>query len=210
MNLTNVFRMYVHNKLKKLYSKQKCRQSNTHIDSKMNVHPNYFLNGYIPVPADNSCFFNAIVQWWVIHKTGGNITLPLSTLEELSFYLRKKMVQAIKLYPNKILWSGESIQTMIRKEEKIPLKQYCKRMENRNEWAGPIEVEVTSLLLQVNIITYQLNPESKMLEAKMISKIPNATHTIYLLLNGWKQKKSSHYSLLIRKNRKIKRIPILK
>lgn len=157
-----------------------------------------FHSSYIPILADNSCFFNAIYQDYIIK----NATSPLqqSVTHERTrhnaLFLRRGVVRSIYKGQHKRIWSGDTIKESVLLEEKQSVRKYCHRMLNPNEWGGLIEVEVTSLLMQINIIVLQNDPITQRLEARMMAVFSREAPTTYLYLNGWARSSSSHFSLL--------------
>lgn len=169
------------------------------------VHPQYFHGTYIHVKPDHSCFFNAIVQWYVLSTT--RVTgkqhhqlFPSDMVRESSLYLREQIANVIRDHPSLVVWSGDTIKESIQKDENQTVSSYSKFIRDPNQWAGMIEIELSSLLLQINIIVYQLNPSTLRFEMRMCSFYAHDAKTMYLWINGWGEMVSTHFSLLWRKD----------
>lgn len=161
------------------------------------VNPLYFNNGYVPIPGDNSCLFHSISKWWALTKTY-YFDLDVKTTTVMAMYLREHVVDMMIRYPTqKVYSSGETIRNSVEIDEDIDLESYCERMRDPREWGGLIEIEVLSIILQTNIVVYQLNPETNMLEIRMLSGFGRKRPTVTLYLDGWGNQRSSHFSLLM-------------
>lgn len=162
------------------------------------VHPTYFGDKYVQIAADNSCFFNAVVKWFILSTDMDYQRYDDNSAEfkASSFILRSTISDIILKHPNLLLWSGDTIEENVKKDENLTTTEYADIIADSKQWAGMIEVEVTSLLLKMNIIVYQLNPSTNRLEVRMCSFFGKNVQTMYLYLNGWGLTTSSHFSLL--------------
>lgn len=173
-------------------------------DFPSDVHPEYFGGSYIETRADNSCFFNAIVLWYIlIYCPDQKIDQNGNDFQSCSFHLRCEIANLIERFPKLLLWSGDTIKKSIEIDEKTTVPMYSQQIRKRSQWAGLIEIEVASIVLRVNIIVFQLNPNTHRLETRMCSFVNQHSNTIYLWLNGWANNLSSHFSLLWRSQNQL-------
>ena len=160
------------------------------------IHPLYFDNRMIVIPGDNSCLFHCFTKWWLLKKTR-YLTVTDETIRELARILRSHMVTMMKKYPNQLTFNGESIRESSEKEEKVSFEEYCDWIKRVDSWGGLPEVEILSILLQVNVVVYQQDPINSLLSCTMVAGLSTSAPTITIFLDGWKKHKSSHFSLLM-------------
>lgn len=165
------------------------------------------FGGYIEVVGDNSCFFNAITQWWFLNiSSHKQKQLSFATQRIMSRMLRNRVVRTIMSTPNLPITEGDTLEDLLKKEN-TTIQQYAKFISDDNEWAGRIEVFVIGYMLSVPTVVYQLNPDGVHIEARMSSKLSEQKRIVNeqnvstipplcLYMNGWAGNVSSHYSLL--------------
>ena len=178
-------------------------------DFPSDVHPEYFGGSYIQTRADNSCLFNALVLWYILTNCATEeINQNENDFQSCASHLRCEIANIVEKFPKLLLWSGDSITESVEKDEKTTVSLYSQQMRDHSHWGGLIEIEVASIMLRVNIIVYQLNPNTHRLETRMCSFVNQHSETIYLWLNGWANCSSSHFSLLWRNHHELQKTTI--
>lgn len=145
---------------------------------------NYVLRNarHVRQPGDGSCLYHSL-----------NFGLRKKGSAEA---LRRELADYIFENP-KVEISGDTLEEWVRWDTNSSVGAYCRRMAQRGQWGGGIEMAACSLLKHVNVHVYEnlcRSSRSCSSEFKRISCFdsPNATRTVHVLYQG-----GVHYDALV-------------